>query len=132
MIYSTAISLYLFSYCDEKNLCGIEKKEGSRSRVREERGTDKAESTIMGGVSIAQSHKHNKHVKELIILHEVFERFELVSVGILKLPVAQRFLLGIIFFFVVVRRFKKKKKKKFFQLKLKLVLPSVKDGLCNL
>ena len=98
MIYSAAISLYLFSYCDEKNLCGIEKKEGSRSWVREERGTDKAESTIMGGVSIAQSQKHNKHVKELIILHEVFERFELVSVGILKLPVAQRFLLGNFFF----------------------------------
>lgn len=49
----------------------------------------------MGGVSIAQSHKHNKHVQELIIPHEIFERFELVAVEILKLPVAQSLLLGI-------------------------------------
>lgn len=49
----------------------------------------KAESTLRkGGVSPAQSHKHNKHFQEPIILQESFERFELVAVEILKLPVA--------------------------------------------
>lgn len=49
----------------------------------------KAESTLSkGGVSLAQSHKHNKHFQEPIILQESFERFELVAVEILKLPVA--------------------------------------------
>lgn len=43
----------------------------TRERMRRGVRLHKAETMLMGGVSIAQSHKHNKHFQEPIILQEV-------------------------------------------------------------
>lgn len=91
MIYSSKpIPLYLFSLNFEKTrFSGL--SNGNDERTPERRGcriTLKAVGSLKGGASIAQSHKHNKHFQEPIILQEIFERSELVAVEILKLPVA--------------------------------------------
>lgn len=71
----------------------------------------------MGGVSIAQSNKHNKHFQELIILQESLQRFKLVAVEISKLPVASAYRSPVFLFPFET-----------FWNKLKFVLQSVKWG----
>lgn len=73
MIYSTSkpIPLYLVAWSNEKNSFQWFHNEASEEKREGYQISHKAKTTRMGGVSIAQSHKHNKYFQELIILHEV-------------------------------------------------------------